>query len=1391
MKGAGGLGKTYELRFLADVERAAAVDVKFHRLALYAGTTLELRTWLDRLASRATAETLLCLDALDEAMAREPMAGQALAEWIRDLPEISPRIWVTCRSAVFPREVATAMTGRFADDLLQVSLEPLSTEDIAAIASHRGADPDRFLHAIRSARAESLAQEPMMLDMLLDLFQGDDSLPSSRAELFEKAVEKFSIEREERRTVGTAGKLDSKQVQAAAETLACIIVLSGRETIDLSDAPAVGSLRLAELEPLAIGQPPLTDGVLRAISSSQLCDGDGQMRFWLKHRRFAEYLAGRRLSTLLPHQAKAILGSALGAEYGVAGPLRETAAFAASLNKGIADWVVTTDPEVIGLSDLANEGLRRRALLGLLEMCRKHKLTDMQVSYSDVEYSGFHFAGVEDVLRPVLKSERGSEAEDVLACVLALIRTWRLKALSEELADFVLDPTVPLSLRINAGYVMRELGSKRARKRLLPLATMTNPGREELDLKGIALSCVWPSHLSGPELLKTLDPPGERFRVGAYDGFFHTLDRANYRADGHRVEGLRWARKFSHLHGNMSASWRTIQRIAHAALHELSDPRVATGLADLLLDRAVNHQNSPLEPIEGSRRSAAGKAVDDPFSSVPDTVLARRLLIDAVVHQAKDDHDPCSVRNENPGLESVDDFEWLFARALDPGRPDVERRRFALWARTMQWYGTQPATDLWLSHRDEEPIRSVFDLPTECPWGNAEAEKARTLFYSFRTKRAPKKEKLDPPPEACLQRALERCEEDVLYFGQVCEALVLKPDSRYIKLERFVTRTSGWKKADQHTRNKIVEAAKRLLTAESSEPERATSEPSGTIFVSYLPALWLVLEQDPGWVGSLSDQWWGRWAPYMLEQLHPGLTDESRTPKLDMAELIHARASSAVRTYLMELGGRTCAESQGLYTSLLGLFIGIKDPELDRRICATIRVRRIPPDRVAEAARFVLKRRPRDGVPACLASLRPDDPAEPKALGVQMAGALLVHAPKKTWRAVEPYLRHDTARARHVLGHAAHAERFRVGRKEAKSWAFEFPVSHQRELMEILIAAFPYEDDPVRDGAYFSGPDDAGRELRRLVLGALEDAGTRASIEELQTLERRFGGRYAWLRRPRSRAERAFLAKNWNPMEPTTTAEVLSAGRRRVIRSNSDVLDGIVEAIREFEAGLLGTGCVVVDDLWNTPAKGMPSPKPEENISKKLQGAIQRYFQDHAVLVDAEVRIRHSVLGKRAGGAPGSRVDVFLRPTSTKSDQAFESCVPIEVKRSCNEQAKTSLISQLANRYLKELRVVSGVYVVVWLEAPKLASHHRPVWKTRRDAELDLEQQAATWKRSSSGTQRVATIVLDASLGATVRGGGRRARKVERASKQRASRAKKGPRPPRAPPRNRKRSRRG
>ena len=1324
MLGAAGAGKTTEARVLAGHERAVRCDVRECRLAEYADTSLELAGRLTQLADGADAATRFHLDALDEAMIRARERWLAVKHWIeQDLQETGASIRITCRAAVWPKGLSDAIRGFCGPESFATAyLQHLTEDDIEAAAESAGVDPNSFRAQIEKAHARSLALYPLTLRMLLDLSRDDHGLPPTLKDLFDKGVRMLARDGWDRREIGTHVPLPPGEIVDIAERLACYTVLTGRETVNLGDDVAASQLGFQELS------GHFGEDDLRAVGSSGLCDSRVLETFRFAHRQFAEYLAGRRLARLPTHQSRAFLAGPDGCS-GVAGPLRETAAFAARFDTDLARWLSSRDPEVVGLSDVADHTIRRRATRGLLDRFRSGALAAGELHRGGMELSGFQYEGVETDLRPVLLQERGDRREHVLACAISLIRSWGLSSMSDALADLALDPTAPLHARTSAGHALLECGDAAARERLKPLLAGL-PEDEQDELKGIALQCNWPDRLSAPELFDALTPLRRRSFFGAYAIFLYKLDADGFSSGGHVAAGLRWAKTLASEPNDTDSLHRLGMRIAHAALRELDDPEIAAGLMSLMR-HWMKKWNSPL--------ALSRKDPLDPSSSV--SLYAdrqvRRRLIDLLTEFVVSTEELRNLAFETPGLLHEEDFQWLLQRGCDDGRVVDVRERYLEIAKFLPWRSRRGDVDAWLRVCDADPVKRILGNQSIA----LDSEQATRLREDWKRlqdrKQRSEPPPLDPPPRDRVLKVLALSEtKDVGYFPNLCRELTLEPRSTHYGFGRFLTDMPGWRGAALDTRTRIVEVAKRYLSVETIAETLSSKLSPNTTQVGGLDAMWLVLDRDPDWLKSRSEFWWNGWCRYILAESILNMAGESADPKLRLVELLNDGAPASVcREVLHLLSSKGIDDRHQRFSDALRLLADQANTRLDEKLCEALEGGEVQEEDIVDVAEFVLRRAKGRSLPMCLRILENARTRPEGSQAEHVAVALLRNCPDASWTVLKTYLDADADRARRVL------EAFAYDDHHGPRIIGSVSTRQLGELAGMLLDLFPPDED--EDEGKLVGPVDAARLLRMLMISHLADLRDEQSVDAFRRLEQRLGDRYPWLAGTRIRAERAYRLTRWSPFLVDVIADVMDAETRRLLRSDEDVVDGIECALEQYAEALRRDGMESVEDLWNTVTGVTPSPKAEEHVSRKLCGVVKSYFRDYAVTADREVEIYRSV-SRSEGGQPGSKVDILVQAPGRGTTSGGAIRVPMEVKLSSNRQAKKGMKAQLVDRYMPQVGATHGVYVVVWMTTPnpERLQHHQ--WTCIEEARRELEEEAR--RLSEERRVQIRALVVDGSL---------------------------------------------
>ena len=1344
--GPAGIGKTYELELLREHEHASGWDVlPVVRLAEIATSADRLDERLSRLAASITPRTSIYLDALDEAMVGLDAAGRILASWVdHELGPRKPLMRISCRSAVWLRAIEAALSRVYGEGSVSiVSLQPLSDPDVVRAASCEGIDGNSFVDQVRRSTASVFAHHPLTLRMLLRLFRRDGRLPNGRRDLFELAVEHLADEREDRRELGLVPAVPPGDVLEAAERLACFSVLSGRAAFDSGEDPVTSSIGRHELVGLTSAHRRLDDDLLRAVRHSGLCEGEGPHRFRFIHRQVAEYLAGRRLAKLPTHQSKSLLGSSLGWEFGIAGPLRETAAFAAADNPELAMWVAEADPEVVGLSDV-DDVVRRRSVVRLLDRFRRHELTDAVMEGEDFPLAGFACTGLEEILRPALK-ERGPDCEDVLAFAIALVKSLGLAGLHEDLAGLALDAQAPMRSRVSAGYVLAGSGAEPVRRRLLPLSLGVPEDRKQ-ELKGVALQCCWPDHLSTSDLLGALQERSSRNSYGPYFHFLCKLDDSGFCAADDLVGGLVWAKSGFEAESISGPLARLRQKIAHKALDEIHLPGIAEALVDLLLESSLGGSSSPLDVLLPA--TPAGRTPQEP--PLAGRREARRIVLDRLALRAREDRELLHVFGCTPGLRAGEDFAWLLEQACDRSRSRSQRDNFAVLASRLPTPEDHEAVEKWLALRAYEPVKSKIQYSTFIELDSDEAREARGRHGGRQP--ATKAEPSDQP-EMFLLGSLDRLLEldsppDPRLFRDLSQSLGRIDASSRDQDTAWLGRVRKRQAVGEDIRARLTGAAKRLLVDPPDEPETARLASWDECSAGYSSAVQMVFERDRSWLEGMSDEWWGRWCPIFIGGLRMNFVGEAEEIRTGVFALLHGRAAERVRDGMLKLAKSRHQETPYAMQSLLGLCRAVDDDVLDGGLARLLEERDIGPIQVRYVTRFLIGRTPDRALSLCRTCLGLATGEESDDFAVEVASALLDSWRPEAWALAISFLHLRSDLARRVLGKFAQAKALEGPRVLGVRPGYS--AEQVGELVDILLEHYPPESDPEHDGPVSWTDEDEAARLLRDCIDWLWGQTSCAAVEALRTLERRFGAKHHWLRRPRSYVERAHRRSQWEPIPPERVAILLQDASRKLIRTGRDAVEGIAEAIRQYEYGLRHASPPDLEDIWDTAGTSegwSPRPKKEERVSDKLCKAIHEYFRDHAVVAGREVQLRRRIVPRDQDGESGSDADILVVALAGGATGRTGISIPIEVKRSDNKEARTGLRQQLVDRYMSQIGTDFGVFVVVWFEAPGLPKSHKPVWPDIETARNELRSQAEDANAEVSGRGgRVLSMVIDATL---------------------------------------------
>jgi hypothetical protein len=337
-----------------------------------------------------------------------------------------------------------------------------------------------------------------------------------------------------------------------------------------------------------------------------------------------------------------------------------------------------------------------------------------------------------------------------------------------------------------------------------------------------------------------------------------------------------------------------------------------------------------------------------------------------------------------------------------------------------------------------------------------------------------------------------------------------------------------------------------------------------------------------------------------------------------------------------------------------------------------------------------------DGRAPAIARHRLQRAAETEAnrcVAIRAVKALLNVDSHTYWPEVFPIIEQDRELSREVALACA------TGREEKPF----FTNADEEQLGQVyrwLSGLFPPAGDVYREGFYIMSPEDDAREWRNRILQLLSARGTEQAVVTLAELSREHPERLV-ITSNLLRARSSVFASAWSPPRPDELAALFEDTSRRLVRSEGELADLLLEVLAAISQDLPGHGELLWDRL---PKRVLPEdsglkdawlPKPEAALSSYVAHELSIRIDRRGLAVNREVLI----LPTDAYGA-GERTDVLVQATM-RHDQFHGStpdrlAVVIEVKGPWNKDLMADQRQQLAQRYLPEAQTSMGIYLVGW-----------------------------------------------------------------------------------------------
>jgi hypothetical protein len=211
-----------------------------------------------------------------------------------------------------------------------------------------------------------------------------------------------------------------------------------------------------------------------------------------------------------------------------------------------------------------------------------------------------------------------------------------------------------------------------------------------------------------------------------------------------------------------------------------------------------------------------------------------------------------------------------------------------------------------------------------------------------------------------------------------------------------------------------------------------------------------------------------------------------------------------------------------------------------------------------------------------------------------------------------------------------------------------------------------------------------------------------------------------------------------------------SSRRAAIVRSEGDLLELVIDALRRYESELHGAQ-TPVQFLWHRQRGGGAIPVDENAFSDHVTLFLQSALVENGVIVNREVEV-----GRVPGSPVGDRTDIKVEAVrrGTGIEGAETIMVVIEAKGCWNPELMTAMENQLRDNYLRRLGATHGIFLVGWFDAESwdaLDRSRRTAGTRHGYAELQLALDEIAASASEDCTLRAVIVDCHAPRGAAKR----------------------------------------
>lgn len=1270
------------------------------------------------------------LDSLDEGLLNIRTVAAILSEGFKKLKLGKNRLFlrIACRTADWPLSLEKSLNEIFERSFGIFELIPLRKIDVEEAAKKSDINPEDFLSEVDRMETAPLANKPVTLNFLLDIFKKDNCFPSDKVELYKQGCRILCEENNlGRRDAKHTGSLNPDQRMIIAARVAAITIFSNRfaiwrgtgsDDIPKEDVPIkeiYGSFEKVKGKDIYIDEVEINETISTGLFSSR-----GAKRMGWAHQTYAEFLAAWYLTkhdmdlkqkiNLITHPGDP--------DNKLVPQLHETAAWLASMDDEILAHIIKVEPDVLLKSDVANKSVevRKSLLESLLNLYDKqeqaHDHWDLYSYYHKLDYPG-----ISEQLRPFIIDP--TKNVTVRAFAIDIATTCKVEDLQSDLVEIALNKSENHQIRHDAAFAIKVFGNNKNKEKLRPLIYCGIDEDPNDGLKGIALSALWPIKLiSTKEFFDILTIPKQENFIGIYRTFL-SQEFSEYLPEEDIPLALGWVKIQKSRHELPYAMGDFLSSIMFKAWEHIENPDILKSFAEAALSRLKFYDG-----ILDDRHHTQDKTLMDNFERRKDLIITMIPLLKKV--------GDCFFLSQ---ISFFDDIPWMIERL----QLETDDKRKEIWSELIfrNFYPADFETiNLILQICNKKPIlyEKFKDYIEAVELDSSKAKEIKKRHEQINRVRNKEKKLLDPPPKERIRLLLEKCVAgDLKRWHDLVLNMTLEIDSdRYGSAwETDLTMLPGWKNADKETKDRIVRIATEYVTKEKPETKSWLGENSypRSVFSNFAA---LRLLSDFDLINSVPIERWKFWAPFLVD--YPIFGEEKYRMYYDkFIKLAYANAPDEIIKTLdfllkKQKNGNVIEKLESCWDKRLQnfLFEKLKDKYTNPECMGNI-LRKLLEHQVGEAKKFA-------------ESIIPENPSPLSAVENEKAfvaaSMLMEYTSDSDWEFIWPITQKKVDFVKKLLLH--------VEGRFTNHLALKINEKQLADLFIWLEVNFPYSqissnwpDDWVGDIT----EDKRLYELKNKFISSLRDRGTPQACKAIQKIKDKFPG-LDWLKRTLFKAKKLTRRNTWNPVLPNEILDIVNNCKFRLVQNADQLLDVVIESIERLELKLHDEIPAVVD-LWNK-VKNKWTPKDENHLSDYVKRHLDDDLRSKGIIINREVQIRRNMGGENKGENTDIHVDVILMNSNNDPEHLK---VIIETKGCWHKELSTAMESQLVNRYLKNNQCQHGLYLVGWFNCKQWDEND---YRKKVASEMSLEEARVSFNKQaeklSTDDRKIKSFVLNTAL---------------------------------------------